>query len=793
MSDAIGKWFTVPSHFMDANPEQRHQSASTAPDPSTMLLSRRLFVILGLAALVYAFLAGLRTVSDADLGWQLATGRWVVQHHQVPSTDVLSYTAQGQPWIYPVGSGLLLYAAYLLGGYGMLSWLGAAACTGATALLLRRGSGLSAALAILAMPYVALRTGPRSDMFTVVLFATFLSLLWQQHETGHAQLWLLPVLMAAWVNLHLGFLAGLALIAGYVLVETLEMVWSGDSRRAALERLRCFFPWLIATVAATLINPWGWGIYRALFRQENAMASHSQTIVEWMPARLDWTVVSEALSLRDPNNAFILLLFVAAVAVVIAMTRRQLGAAALLIGASALAIRHIRFQALFSVVVVIIAGTVLTQALAALHERIADERTSSILAVTAASLLVLLACVRSVDLITNRAYLRSMDLTSLGASFGTGLNWCFPDNAAAFIERENLPGEIFNSYNEGGFITWRLGPKYRDYIDGRAIPFGEELSLRNTLLLGTPPESPDWQREAERYDINTIIVPLAYYALDQFPVLRQFCDGETWRPVYLDERSAVFLRRRPETESIIQRLQINCSTTPLPAKLPTANDSKGFNQWANAAAVLHALGRNSKALAATAKALAIFPESAYVYYTRANLFVEAGDLRGAERQFLAAAALRPNGISWTKLAGIYEHQGRVNDAVQAWEHVAEIEDDPYLPLLSLGYDYLDAHRPKDALTAFDRALANVPAQPMVPVDKAFYANLAHGRAVAWNALGDVPRAIKFEEETVRLTPDRSDDWLLLARLYDSQGRIADAQRARERAASAVRDRGLTQH
>jgi len=773
---------------MAANSERQCGSVTTTRNLSRMLFDRRFFVVLGLAALAYALLAGLRTVSDPDLGWQLATGRWVAQHRQIPSIEVFSYTASGQPWIYPVGSGLLLYLAYLLGGYGLLSWLGAAACTGTTALLLRRGSVISAALAILAVSRVALRTAPRAEMFTVVLFAAFLTLLLQQHETGHAQLWLFPVLMAAWVNLHLGFVAGLAITAGYVLVETLEMVWSGDRRGAALERLRRFFPWLIATGAATLINPWGWGIYRALFRQETATAAHSQTIVEWMPAKLDWTSLSGAFSLRNPSDAFLLLLFVAAVAVAVAAARRQLGAAALLIGASVLAIRHMRFQALFSVTVVIIAGAVLTPVLTALRDRIGDARICSMLSVTAVSLLVLLACLRSADLVTNRTYLGSTDLVSVGASFGTGLNWWFPENAAAFIERENVPGQIFNSYNEGGFIAWRLGPKYRDYIDGRAIPFGQELFLRNVVLMGTPPESPEWQQEAERYNINTIIVPLGYYALGQFPVLRRFCDAENWRPVYLDEASALFLRRRPETESIIQRLQINCFTTPLPAMLSAGNDSKAFNQWANAAAVLDVLGRNSEALTATSKALAIFPDSAYVRYTRANLLAEVGDLRGAEQEYLTAVALKPNASSWTTLAGIYDRQGRLNDAIQAWEHATELADSPYLSFLSLGYDYLDAHRPKDALHAFDGALANLPTQSLIAVDKTFYAKLAHGRALAWNALGDVPRAITFEEETVRLTPDRSDDWTLLAQWYESQKRIADAQRARERATTALRDR-----
>ena len=134
-------------------------------------IEHRVFLILACFALLYAFLAGFRTVSDLDTGWQLATGRWVVQHHQVPSADVLSYTAPGKHWIYPVGAGVVFYFAFLAGGYALLSWISAAACAGTIALLLRRGSAVSAAIAILAVPLIAERTPPRADMFTVVLFA----------------------------------------------------------------------------------------------------------------------------------------------------------------------------------------------------------------------------------------------------------------------------------------------------------------------------------------------------------------------------------------------------------------------------------------------------------------------------------------------------------------------------------------------------------------------------------------------------------------------------------------------
>jgi Flp pilus assembly protein TadD len=740
---------------------------------------------LSVAAIAYALLAGLRTLTDFDLGWQLATGRWVAQHHQIPSTDVFSYTAQGQPWIYPVGSGLVFYAAFLLGNYALLSWLGAAACAGTVVLLVWRRSAITAGLAILAIPLIAIRIRPRADMFTVVLFAAFLALLWRQHESGRARLWLLPILMIAWVNLHLGFMAGLALLGGYVMVEALEMVWP-KCRQAAAARLRRSWPWLLASFGATFLNPWGWGIWRALVQQEGAMAAHSQWITEWVSVPVDWNLMATGFSVRNTGGAFYLLLLIAAVAVPVAVLRRQLGAAVLLMGAALLAIRHVRFEALFSIVMVVAAGAVFTSALEAGWAKIKHARSGLVfwskgLALAAAVLVAALACIRGSGLVTDRSYLGATDL----GSFGSGLSWWFPERAAAFLERENIPGQIFNTYNEGGYIVWRLGPKYLDYIDGRAIPFGPGLFERNIELMATPPESPEWRREAERYDINAIIVPLGRYYGLPFPVLQEFCAGDAWRPVYLDEVSAVFVRRRPENASLIARLQIDCAAAPLPAVIPEGNDSAAFNHWANAAAVLLALGRTSEAFVATSRALAIFPDSAFIHYLRGNL-EEAGDFGDAQEEYLQSVALEPNGATWSTLAAVYRREGRLSEEIGAWEHAAELLPRPGSALLSLGFANLDAHHPQKALEAFDRARASVQEQSGVGNDSAFNAKLAHGRAIAWGALGDTKRAVSLEEEAVRLNPESFDEWVELANLYESEGRAEDAQQARARASAVAK-------
>lgn len=231
-----------------------------------------------LIALLYAVLAGLRTVADFDTGWQLAAGRYMLQHHQILSADVFSYTARGQEWIYPAASQLFLYLLYLAGGFAALSWLNALACAGTIALTLTENAAITAVLAVLAVPSIAFRTGPRADLFTTLFFAAFLAILWRHHRGQHTTLWALPPLMLIWVNCHLGFAAGLGLLVAYAGLELLEFPFAARSA-AAWTRLRVAAPWLAASVVATLLNPWGPRIYQAVLRQEQS--SHSQYVAEW--------------------------------------------------------------------------------------------------------------------------------------------------------------------------------------------------------------------------------------------------------------------------------------------------------------------------------------------------------------------------------------------------------------------------------------------------------------------------------------------------------------------------------
>ncbi len=742
----------------------------------------RWFLVLASIALIYAFLAGLHTIADYDTCWPMATARWVVQQHHVPSVDVLSYTMQGQPWIYPVGTGLILYLAFLAGGYALLSWISAAACVGTVALLLRRGNPLSAILAILAVPLIAWRTAPRADGFSTVLFAAFLSLLWENYQTGRARLWLLPLLMLAWVNVHFGFVAGLGLLLAYAGVEVSEMVLGKARRCAAMVRLRRASGWLLCSAVVTLANPWGWRIYQALLRQTRAATYQEVTIAEWTKLPLNWVAFSRALSLRDTEGAVYVLLVIAVVASVLALFRAQLGAAVLLLAAAYAPVRHVRMGAVFSCVLVIVGGPILWDAMLRLASHIRRPRIRSITAVAAVVLLAGLAFARCFDLVTNRHYFGGDNNI---ATFGTGLSWWFPQRAVAFIQREKLPGEVFNDEEAGDYLAWALGPQRRDYIDVRDTLFGKERIKLQHQLRQTSPDSAIWQQEAEKYHINTILLSIGRYdGLGSVP-LKDFCNSRDWRPVYLDEVSAVFVRRTPETQELISRLQVDCATAPLPVPPLARSRSKAFNQWANAATVLAALGRNLDALDAADKAIAIFPGSATEHLVRAQVLYEMGRYPEVEQEYLKAVSLHPNEFTWLSLAYFYQDRGRSADAMMALKKAAaQPSARPEELYLQIGSCYLRLGRPKEALVAFNEAVQRATPQVAKAIGRgSFRYSIATGRARAYEILGDIPRGISYQEEAIRLAPDEPQPWLNLAGLYHLDGRLADEESAKAQAAT----------
>jgi len=257
--------------------------------------------------------------------------------------------------------------------------------------------------------------------------------------------------------------------------------------------------------------------------------------------------------------------------------------------------------------------------------------------------------------------------------------------------------------------------------------------------------------------------------------------------VYMDEVSAVFLRRTPQSAALVDRLQIDCGkiSFALPTQLqsPALSNSRRtaelFNFYANSAELLYTLGRYPEALASLNRAQSIFTDNATLHWIRGLLFEHAGNSAGAEADFLTSLRLEPKDENWIVLGIFYMSEKRYAEAIEIFRQSAESSARPHDMWMLLGQAYLQTRQPRPALDALDKAEASNPFRDEAEsLGAHFNSMVATGRAKAWYQLGDLPRSVSFQEEAVRLAPDDAKLWLGLADLYDAQGRKAQAAQAR---------------
>jgi tetratricopeptide (TPR) repeat protein len=274
------------------------------------------------------------------------------------------------------------------------------------------------------------------------------------------------------------------------------------------------------------------------------------------------------------------------------------------------------------------------------------------------------------------------------------------------------------------------------------------------------PDSTAWQQEADRYGINTLLVSVARYAgLGSFP-LQAFCASQNWRPVYLDDVAAVFIRNRPENAPFIQRLQIDCATIPFIPHVQSGGwrgKAETFQFDANSAAVLYILGRDQDAIAALNRAKQSFPEDAGVDLGIGELLQAHMQLNEAEQEYRTALRLKETSIGWYALGMLLASEERWNESSAALEQAANLSVYPHGTYLQLGDVYLSASQPREALAAFEKARRTNPFRDdAAPFGGQFVADVAEGQARAWTMLSDVNMAATYTQEA-RQARQRAQD------------------------------------
>ncbi len=717
-----------------------------------------LYTCLVLLTLTYALLAGLKTVIDFDLGWQMAGGRYLLTHHAIPRTELFSYTAHGTEWIYPVLSGVVFYLLYQMGGYAAISWFCALGCVAATAVLIYKRDLWAVVLALLAVPVLSSEIMPRASLFTILLFTCFARILVDHFEGRRTPLWLLPLLMLLWVNLHTGFIAGCALAAAYLIVEALEIPFY-SRRAAAIWRLKRALPWLIAAVLATVINPWGIRIFAAISRQQSVTGWQSASLEEWEPVQAASAL--QELGWRAPDSARWWLLGFGVIFAALCLWRRRVGPALVLLVAALAFVKHQRMEGPCVILICLIGGSVLTHAAA--QNRIPWHKAS--FAIVIVSLLVILVAVRGFDLVTNRTYLSSGEVTL----FGTGPSWWLPERATTFLQQTHLPANLFSSFNLSSYLVWRLGDPYPDFADGRFIPFGPRLFDQQRTLTSLPLDSTEWTQAAATYHIHTVIFPLSrILALSEFPLLAD-CESTRWAPVYMDVSAIIFQRKDAETMS--SRSWVDCHTQKLLSseELPLKSSrqrAERYQELANASAIYALLGRLSEAEEAAERAEDICSRDMTLHFIKAQIASNEGHPEEAEQELRKALEIKQTDAGWYNLGLLYTRERKFPEAVDALRNSARLSHQVSARYLLIARIYLLQQQPQQAL----HTLAQVKADE-TSASAEFHAELAEEQAAAFMQLQQARKAIEFQLFAVRQTPENLMRRRMLAQ-YCQSGQIA---------------------
>ncbi len=113
-------------------------------------------------------------------------------------------------------------------------------------------------------------------------------------------------------------------------------------------------------------------------------------------------------------------------------------------------------------------------------------------------------------------------LAGLGAVLAEGQGfqlrageWAYPAGAADFLISHRITQPIFNTYEYGGYLIWRLWPQERVFIDGRALSESVFRNYRRILDYADEHDGKSAAQLLDRYGIQVVVVNTFEYTSGQ--------------------------------------------------------------------------------------------------------------------------------------------------------------------------------------------------------------------------------------------------------------------------------------
>lgn len=411
------------------------------PDRDSLRRRRTDAASVAIITFVVAFVL-IPATPDVDLWGHVRFGGDIVHERAIPAADPYSFTSD-RPWInHEWLTELSMYGAFALAGPAGLTMLRLALVAVMLALvgwsLVRdgvRAPRLHVLVAFVAILTFARTQHIRPQLYSLALFAALLVLIRLQERRPHA-IYLAPLLMAGWVNLHGGWIVGLGALGLWAIVEAIS---AGTTRRRRIE--------LGAVVglsaAATLLNPYGSGMWVFL----------------WQTVGLGRTDISEWLPIASAQPGVIVLwcTTIAAALWAIRSTRPQRWSEVAIVAAlGILSFRVSRLDAFFCIAVFMLLVPQawrrgFSPAALAWRRGFSPATPSCVGILTAVAVVCALA-------------VRWPAATSIDLTRAT---WLPEADVVAYLRSHNGGNRLLTYFDWGEYAIWHLSPRVKVSMDGR--------------------------------------------------------------------------------------------------------------------------------------------------------------------------------------------------------------------------------------------------------------------------------------------------------------------------------------
>jgi hypothetical protein len=476
------------------------------------------------------------TSFSQDLGRHLKFGQIILKNLSVPKTNLFSYTWPDFPFInhhwlpevifyqtvdlFNLKALILLKLCFFLAAFFLLFFYA----------LKKFGLFLSLLAGFISLLLFSQRTEVRPEIFSYTFFSFYLILLDSKNFFAKYY-WVLPIIQIVWVNSHIYFFLGPILLFFKISDQIFKK--QGQVKKTVLA--------FMGILLACFVNP---GFAKGALYPLFVFKNYGYQIVE----NQSFFYMSRYIGkIFDP--LFLLVLFIVFISFILTFKKQSLYDFLSFGFFSIFGFAAIRNIPIFALAVFL----PLTRNISWLKKKQFKKlplnlkiNLKFLIYFLFIPVLVYLSLLR----ISNQLYLKHLSFKRFG--FGS----IEPNKKGVdFILNNNLEPPIFNNFDIGSYLIYRLYPDYKVFVDGR--PEAYPASFFKDTYIPMQMDNAVWQTVDKEYNFNLIFfshTDITPWATTFLPTI---INNPNWRLVYLDDFSIIFLKNIQPNQELINKLALD--------------------------------------------------------------------------------------------------------------------------------------------------------------------------------------------------------------------------------------------